>query len=106
MHTYRAFRVALVVKNPPANAGDNRDAGWIPGSERLPGEWNGNPLQYSCLENSMDRGAWRATVHGIAYTFHFQLNIVRRPEEGVFMPCVNSRAQQEERFLSWPEFSQ
>ena len=48
-------------KNLPANA---EDAGSIPGSERSPGVGNGNPLQYSCLENPMDRGAWRATVHG------------------------------------------
>ena len=52
------------VKNPPASAGDVRDAGSIPGGS--PGEGNGNLLQYSCLENSMDRGAWQATVHGIA----------------------------------------
>jgi len=45
-------------KNLPANAGDSRDVGLIPGSGRAPGEGNGNPLQYSCLENSMDRGAW------------------------------------------------
>ena len=45
-----------VVKNPPANAGNARDSGLIPGSGRSPGEGNGNPLQYSCLENSMDRG--------------------------------------------------
>ena len=51
------------VKNPPANAGDT---GSIPGWGRTPGEGNGNPLQYSCLENPMDRGAWRATVHGVA----------------------------------------
>ena len=51
-----------MVKNLPANAGD---LGSIPGLERSPGEGNGNPLQYSCLENSMDRGAWWATVHGI-----------------------------------------
>jgi len=55
-----------VVKNPPANAGDARDAGLIPGSGRSPGGGNGNSLQYSCLENSMDRGAWKATVHGVA----------------------------------------
>ena len=48
----------LVVKNPPANAGDVRDTGSIPGSGRSPGEGNGNPLQYSSLENPMDRGAW------------------------------------------------
>ena len=52
-----------VVKNPPANAGD---AVSIPGLGRSPGEGNGNPLQYSCLGNPMDRGAWRATVHGVA----------------------------------------
>ena len=51
-----------MVKNPPANAGD---VGLIPGSGRSPGEGNGNPLQHSCLRNSMDRGAWWATVHGV-----------------------------------------
>ena len=55
----------LVLKNLPANAGDTRDVGSIPGSGRSPGVGNGNPLQYSCLENPMDRGAWRATVHGV-----------------------------------------
>ena len=54
------------VKNPPANAGDARDMGSIPESGRSPGEGNGNPLQYSCPENPMDRGAWRAVVHGVA----------------------------------------
>ena len=55
----------LEVKNPPAKAGGSRDSGWIPGSGRFLGGRNGNPLQYSCLENSMDIGAWRATVHGV-----------------------------------------
>ena len=54
-----------MVKNPPANAGDTRDTGSIPGSGRSPGAGHGNPLQYSCLENPMDRGAWWATVHGL-----------------------------------------
>ena len=58
--------MALVVKNPPANAGDGRDAGSIPGLGRPPGEGTSNPLQYSCLDNSIDRGAWWATVHGVA----------------------------------------
>ena len=58
-------RVALVVKNPPANAGDVRDTGSIPGSGRSPGGGHGNPLQYSCLDSAMDRGAWRAMVHGV-----------------------------------------
>ena len=56
--------MALVVQNPPANAGDIRDVGSIPGSGRSPGGRNSNLLQYSRLENPMDRGAWRATVHG------------------------------------------
>ena len=60
-----ASKPALVVKNLPANAGDVRDTGWIPGSGRFPGEGNGNPLQYSNLENPMDRGAWQATVPGV-----------------------------------------
>ena len=51
------------VKNPPADAGDVRDSDLIPGSGRSPGGGHGNPLHYSCLENSMDRGAWWATVH-------------------------------------------
>ena len=54
-----------MVKNPPANAGDVRDVGSIPGSGRSPGGGHANPLQYSCLENPMDRGAWQATVHGV-----------------------------------------
>ena len=58
-----ASQVALVVKNPPARAGDIRDTGSIPGLERAPGGGHGNPLPYSCLENLMDRGAWRAIVH-------------------------------------------
>ena len=55
-----------MVKNTLANAGDLRDAGSIPGLGRSPGGGHGNPLQYSCLENPMDRGAWRTTVHKVA----------------------------------------
>ena len=54
-----------MVKNPPANAGDIRDLDSIPESGRSLGGGHGNPLQYSCLENSMDRGAWQATVHRV-----------------------------------------
>ena len=54
-----------MVKDPPSSAGDLRDTGSISGSERSSGERNGNPLQYSCVENPMDRGAWWATVHGV-----------------------------------------
>ena len=59
-------QVVLVVKNQPANAGDIKNTALIPGLGRSPGEGNGNPLQYSGLENPLDRGAWRATVHGVA----------------------------------------
>ena len=62
--TRRASQVVLVLKNPPANAGDLRDVGSIPGSGWSLGGGQGNPLQYSCLENPTNRGAWRATVHG------------------------------------------
>ena len=54
----------VLPKNPPANAGDIRDMDLIPGSGRFPGGGNGNPLQYSCLENAMDRGAWWDPVYG------------------------------------------
>ena len=60
-----AFQAVLVVKSLLAKEDDLRDAGLIPGLGRSPEEGNGNPLQYFCLENSMDKGAWQATVHGI-----------------------------------------
>ena len=59
------LQVVPVVKNPPANAGETRDTGSIPGLGRSSEGGNGTPLQYSCLENPMDRGAWWATVHGV-----------------------------------------
>ena len=58
--------MAMVVKNVSAREGDAREIGLIPGSGRSPEGGHGNPLQYSCLENPMDRGAWRATVHGVS----------------------------------------
>ena len=61
-----ASQAVLVVKNSPTNAGDIRNMGLIPGSGRSPGGRHGNPLQYSCLENPRDRGAWQATFHRIA----------------------------------------
>ena len=60
------FLSGSVVKNPPANAGDTGDASSVPGSGRYPGRGNGDPLQYSFLENPMDRRAWRATVQWVA----------------------------------------
>ena len=58
-----------MVKNLPANAGDIRDAGLIPGLGRSPGRGHGNPLQYSCLEHPMDRGTWQAMVHRVAQSW-------------------------------------
>ena len=63
---YGASQVVLVVKNPPDNAGAAGDASLIPGLGRSAGGGNGNPLQYSCLQNPMDRGAWQATDYSIA----------------------------------------
>ena len=60
-----ASQMVLVVKNPPANAGDRRDMDWIPGSGRCPGGGHGNPFPYSCLESPMHRGAWWAKVQGV-----------------------------------------
>ena len=59
------FPGGSVVRNPPANAGSTGDSSLIPGSGRYPGEGNGNPLQYSCLRNPRDRGAWQAIVHEV-----------------------------------------
>ena len=63
---HRGFPGGAVAKNLPANARDAGDTGSISGSGRSPGEGNGNPFQYPCLGNPMDRGAWPATVHGVA----------------------------------------
>ena len=65
----QAFQVSLVVKNPPANTGDTRDTGSIPGLGRSPGGGHGYPLQYSCIDNLVDRGAWQATVHRVAQSW-------------------------------------
>ena len=62
----QGFPSGSVIKNPPVSAGDTGDGSSTPGSGRSPGEGNSNPLQYACLGNSMDRGAWWATVHGVA----------------------------------------
>ena len=65
-HYFLGFPSGSAGKNPPAKAGDARDMGLIPGLGRSTGEGNGNSLQYFCLENSMDRGAWKAAVQGVA----------------------------------------
>ena len=70
MIRFRGFPDGSVVKNPSANAGNT---GSIPGLGRSSGGGNGNPLQYSCLENSMDRGAWQTTVHGVTKSWTWQI---------------------------------
>ena len=69
MYIVRAPKVALVVKNPPANAGDIREAGLIPGLIRSPGGGNGSPLQHSCLVNPMNGEAWWATIHRVTQSW-------------------------------------
>ena len=85
------------LKNPPANAGYIRDTGLIPGSGRSPGRGSGNPLQYSCLENPMKRGAWWATVHGVAKdtTEHTQHQATGRLrcEQQALKPLIHCRAR-------------
>ena len=76
-------QVVLVVKNLLANAGDVRDAGSIPGSGRYSRGGHGNPLQYSCLENPMDRGTWRATVHAVAKSWTWLKQLVTNTLETV-----------------------
>ena len=79
-----ASQVALVVKSLPANTGDVRDMGSILELGRSPGEGHRNPLQYSCLENFIDRGAWWAIVHGVAnsWTFYLSDKIFKEPSGG------------------------
>jgi len=89
----RASQVALVVKNLPTNAGDVRDMGSIPGLGRSPGEGNGDPLQYSCLENSKDRGAWQAKSRTRLKWLSTQGSQVGRADLGLgpislpYLPC-------------------
>ena len=90
-----------------ASASNVGDLGSIPGLGRSPGEGNGNPLQYSCLENPMDRGAWRATVHGVAKSrtrlsdftsLHF--NTISSSDENTFLStCLPNSLQQKGKFF-------
>ena len=87
------FPGEVVVKNLPANSEDARDTGSIPGLGRSPGGGNGNLLQYSCLENTMDRGAWRAAVHGVAkgqtqVSTHTHSVYVSTPTSQFFSPLL------------------
>ena len=77
----QGFPDGTVLKNPPANSGDTRDLSLIPGLEKSPGEGNVNLFQYYCLENSMDRGAWCATDHGVVKSQTKLGNLVRTHTE-------------------------
>ena len=89
LNLYRSvvgFPGGTVVKNLPANAGNAKDMGSVPGWGRSSGGGNGNPLQYSYLENPMDRGAWRATVHGVAKEWNVIEPLSRHIHPGVSYP--------------------
>ena len=79
-----------MVRNLPASAGDIREEGPVPGLGRSHGVGNGNPLQYSCLENTIDRGAWRATAHGVATVRH-DLVTKPPPDLGVVSKVTNRK---------------
>ena len=80
-----------MVKNLPANGGDVRDTGSIPGSEGSPGGERGNPLKYSCLENPMDRGAWWATVHGVTKSWaRLKRLSTHSNSEGIGLPIMRA----------------
>ena len=89
---HEASQVTLMIKNPPANAGDIRDIGSTPGSGRSPGGGHGDPLQYPSLVNPMDRGAWWATVHEVAkrWTWLKRLSMHARTSSIYNQPCLSN----------------
>ena len=94
-----ASQVVLVVKNPPANAGDIRDRSSIPGSGRSPVGEKGNPLQYSCLENPMDRGAWQTTVHRVAKSRRQMKQLSTHTSEGILVTQTIVKACSPKRII-------
>ena len=91
---------ALVVKNPSVNTGDKRDTSSVPGMTRSPGGWHGNPLQYSCLENSMIRGAWRATVHSVAQSWTHLMRRADSFEKTLMLGKIEGRRRGRQR-MRW-----
>ena len=102
----RTSQVTLVLRNLPASAGDIRDAGSIPGLGRSPGGGQGNPLQYSCLENPMERGAWQATVHRVAQSRarvkHLSMH-ARAPNTRYFVPSSDKDTEVRRGKATCPE---
>ena len=98
INMHMGFPGSSVVRNLLVNAGATGDLSSIPGSRRFPGEGNGNPLQYSCLEKSMDGGAWWSTIHGAAqswtqlsdFTFFLKLITYKSPVLLVFFSVIES----------------
>ena len=87
-NSYLASQVALGVKNLPADAGDIRDTGSVPGLGRSPGVEHGNTLQYTCLENPMDRGAWRVTVHSTTHILRHRFTLNCNPRHPKLLSCI------------------
>ena len=100
-YTIWASQVMWMIKNPPANAGDIKDAGSMSGLGRSPGRRHGNPLQYSCLENPMDRGVWQSTVHWVAESRTRQKQLCTHIR---CMPFMN-RPHFAYRIISWVVFT-
>ena len=105
-HGARASKVALVIRNLPANVGDIRNVGSVPGLGRSPGGGHGNPLWYSCLENPMDRRAWWAVVHGVAKDWTW----LRQPRKHSHACCCMTillcqwfPVYKTENTFTWPE---
>ena len=84
--------MVLLVKNLPASAGDIREVGSIPGSRRTPGGGHGNPLQHSCLENPVDRGAWQATAHRVAESERTEATL-HAHKQGISLPPAGAGEQ-------------
>ena len=85
-----------MVKNLPANVGDTEDTAWIPGLRRSPEGGNGNPLQYSCLENPTDRGTWWATVHGIRKSHTTEYGMTHNMYDTYYITCESILATKAE----------
>ena len=100
--------MVLVVKNPPTNAGDIRKVGLIPGLGQYPGGENGNPLQDSCLENPMDRGAWRAIVHRVTknQTQLKRLNVLKYKEYSKVIAMYGRIVTGKELITNWTHLLQ